>query len=271
MRKSAITVLARTHDDLNGYGPLVMRNKAIYEKMHDPDRYDIIIFHEDTMTESHRSFIQSHTPNLPIKFVNVMDEFDPSFARFKGRWSTYYAPYGERFPIGYRHMCRFWLHGFLKYVKDYAYTIRIDDDCIVQSLPSKLTEEMATSGCRYVTGSIDFNFHDEPVVLSGLQECANEFGRLHGVAPPLNTTTAPYTNFFVLDNDYFNNSVLFKEWCDFVDAEGGIYVSRWGDISTFGIFLKNFMNDSEYRADGRIQYFHGSHNSQVGNETVFFY
>jgi len=265
MKKAVIACLSRTHYHPQQYNIIINHNMAI-QKIYDSNIFDIIIFHEDSMTQEHQRYIQHFTPGLPIQFVNVMKDFDPSFARSKGRWSTYFDHPG--FPMGYRHMCRFWFHAFLKYTKNYKYTIRIDDDCMIQSGLTDVINDMENSNVKYVSGYIDYNFTEPYPVVSGLQECADEFGKLHGMNEPLSMKTAPYTNFFIVDNDFFNTSITFKEWAEFVDDEGGIYVSRWGDMPLIGIFMKNFMTPDQYKADNRIRYFHGSHNSQVENGTL---
>lgn len=65
-------------------------------------------------------------------------------------------------------------------------------------------------------------------------------------------------NFSIMDIEYFN------KWYNYIEDEGGIFISRWGDANLWGIFL--YFSDMIYTSfleDNRITYYHGSHSRLV--------
>lgn len=258
-RKSAIACLARTRTE---YPTLISMATSVSKHIYNKDVYDFIIFHEDSMLPEQRVIIQQGVPEMPIKFINVQKDFEPAPIPQRGRWSWCHD-LSLVWGIGYRHMCKFWFDGFLKYVNDYKYVIRIDDDCIIKEFPRDMLLDMEKKNIHYITPWMDDDFREYPPVYIGLEECLSTFCRESGREGRIITKGSPYTNISLIDIEYFKNLDLFKKWCDIVDSDNGIYVSRWGDNWLWGLFLKNFLSSEEWAEDKRIKYYHGSHDRMV--------
>ena len=173
--KNAICALTKGYDDLNGYAMLIHRNKSVYDLIHkkDPTTYDYILFHEGNILADHQHYIQSATPELPLLFIDVSDDFSPELNRTEGKYSrqTYF---NSTFSFGYKCMCRFWFYGFLRYVKEYKYIIRIDEDCIMNTLPENVLQDMNNNHLHFVTATFCRGFNDGDCAY-GMEELTREF------------------------------------------------------------------------------------------------
>lgn len=267
--KIAITGLVRGYSDTHFYHcyynqqpGLIERNKAIYDIIYknNESKYDIILFHEGNISEEHKEYIQKHTPELPLQFINISSEFDSSLVKTT---SKYCIPRED--PIyctGYKHMCRFWTYGFFKYVDNYETIVRIDEDCIVKEFSNKIFNEMILNDIVYVTGHI-YNIEDEPYYTQGIKEMTLDFIKDTNLQCTPLYDYNPYTNFIIIRPTIIQQTRLFKKWCDTIEEAGGIYMNRWGDLPLWGITLSLFFPKNNIFVDGRIKYYHGSHDMNI--------
>jgi hypothetical protein len=98
-----------------------------------PQRWDVIFFHESRLSESYVNQITSNSTELHVSFIEIqfdghaiMDENNkPKLIR------PICPPNGmtEFMGFGYKNMCRFWFIGFMDYLLEYDWILRLDPDC----------------------------------------------------------------------------------------------------------------------------------------------
>jgi hypothetical protein len=258
--KSCICALTRGYENVNNYDTLIERNNSIYNLIYKNNRleYDIILFHEGNINEEHQKYIKSRTPDLEINFINIQKEFDINLNRTTGKYSKL-TENNNSFTFGYKCMCRFWSYIFIKYTTEYKYVIRIDEDCIIHNFPDNICNELKNNKIYFLTGLMLTGFSDGEHAY-GMPEFTKEFLENNNINPSIDFMSVPYTNFCIIDIQYFNNCELFNNWAKSIEDEGGIFVSRWGDANLWGIFLylSNIINNN-FLEDKRIKYYHGTH------------
>jgi hypothetical protein len=260
MEKVAVCVLTRGYKNKFMYSDLVTRNRSIFKNLTKYSReYDIeyIIFHEGNITSDHQEYIQSRTPSILFKFVDVGHEFTNE----KQLKSIYTKPttLSESFSSGYKSMCKFWFDGFLRYTSAYDYIIRIDEDCFLLDFPLReLIQKMKAKDVHYITPSNLKSDHADVTV--GLEELANEFLKSNKslMMDALTLENNPYTNVFLIDGHWYRENKIFRDFCEKVHASNGIFVNRWGDLPLWGVVIKICEKTPAEILDSRIKYIHGS-------------
>ena len=125
--KLGIGALVRGYKDLKNYDILISRNKAIkkvlIKKLKIPS--EIILFHEGNIGSDHQKHIIDKSM-IDIKFVDVSKEF-----LYNNDLQTASIDF-DRFKSGYRLMCKFNACGIWKYLDEYNYFMRIDEDVIIK-------------------------------------------------------------------------------------------------------------------------------------------
>jgi len=260
--RSVIACLTRGYTDLNDYDKLIERNKSIEKIIYDSRVFDVIIFHEGNISDEHKTYIQSFTPSMYIKFINIENEFDKSLVKISSKWTEWHE-HCAIFNTGYRHMIRFWTGPFLKYLKDYEYIIRVDEDCILKEFPREIVDNMRKNKKVFITAMIEWEAHDAPGCILGFQHFCDEYGKKRGITPPLNTRQYPYNSVSISETKFFINSEIYQDFFNNIEESGGIYVNRWGDHAILGTFFANFVSRDVYDEDNRIKYYHGSHERHV--------
>ena len=262
MIKVAIAALTKGYPDCNAYDTLIQRNRSLlYMKTGDLEVYHVL-FHEGNISQEHQLYITGKTPSLNIQFIDVSDEFKyvPSYQGCKTGLCKR-TEKSDRFSQGYKTMCRFWLHRFLEYTHGYDYVVRVDEDCIVNSLDLKsVIDDMQKSGKVYLTPCL-MSEDDYDVVL-GLSKLSNGFSEKRGLTCPVYNQN-PYTNVFILNVEYFKGLTLFQEYCEEVDKTGCIYINRWGDLPLWGVILSTMVPRDKWDIEKRIKYHHGSHCNNI--------
>lgn len=261
MFKVAIVVLTRGYTDMRYYKQLIYRNRHIainfYLKLHNKECYDIIILHEGNIPVQHQNYIQSNSPRLPLIFKKV--EFTKNIAINNCLCPP--TQLSSSFSIGYKNMCQFWSIDFLHYLSDYNYIIRIDEDCHILNMPINLIELYNANNIMF--SSAYYQEKDEYAVTVGLDKFFNEFMKKRNITPHKNTIRCPYTNFMVVNVEYFNKNELIQEVLKFIKDTNCIFSNRWGDLPIWGYILSYLVDEKLYLKDDTITYLHGSHNKII--------
>lgn len=253
----AIGALVRGYKDLKDYDTLISRNHAIDKILISNLKIqtDMILFHEGNITNSQQEYIEEKS-NLPIKFINVSDDFlyekslDSSSVDF------------DRFKSGYRLMCKFNAFGIWKYLEQYNYFMRIDEDVIVNKIDLKLLNKTKNLDNSFYTVSLSNETHQPtnetlPIYLKSLLNLDNKNFYNHKF---------PYTNLYITDVNIFKR----KEIIDSLKAiaeNSDQFKYRWGDLPILGSILNIF--NIEIKLLRKTQYFHISHNVSVGKKNIF--
>ena len=88
-------------------------------------RWSKLIFHEGNISRLDQSLIQ-FLSLMRIEFVDVSETFAKP---------QHMSHSGSVAPLGYSLMCRFQYFGLWKYLEGYKIGIRVDEDCILTSVP----------------------------------------------------------------------------------------------------------------------------------------
>jgi hypothetical protein len=261
----AVAALTKGYADLNEYKMLISRNISLSKtKNNEGLEVHYILFHEGNITTDHQEYIRKETPDLDIRFIDVSEEFHyiPSN---KGISNGICRPTctSRAFSHGYKSMCRFWLHRFLEYTDGYDYVVRVDEDCIIKSMPlSLIISDMQSRDFVYMTPLL-LDADGEEVTM-GLDKVSTDFAKDRGLPPPIFNKN-PYTNVFIMNSKFFKGNSIFKDFCNVVDDTGCIYANRWGDLPMWGIILSMIMpgSNSKWGVENRIRYYHGSHSNHI--------
>ena len=260
----AICVLTRGYSNVDGYLPLIERTQKAHKLLRKAVRSgsldcSFIVFHEGNIPPSQQQFIAAQ-PGMPtLNFVSVAAEFSPKNLVAESDYCRE-TKLSRKFTHGYKCMCAFWLNGFLGYVEDVDYVVRIDEDCTLLHLGLvKLIAEMRATASKYCTAA--FQFGDPEDVVMGLDQFCQDFCDSNGLAMPASPVAHPFTNFFVLDYAHYRNDTLFDDYSRRVRETGCIHINRWGDLPLWGYYLA--ISRGKVLHAKRVSYRHGSHNSIV--------
>lgn len=210
------------------------------------------MFHEASLTANMQDYIQAQTPDLPMKFVSV--EFD-GYAIYSNAsdksagFSQVYenchrTGWSASFKIGYKNMCRFWFMGFLKYVREYNWILRLDPDCELEEdmrgvLP--LAEEVFISSPAWQPlhiqrfDKISTTYDGE--VVRGMGPFTREYYTAHvkpreGSGEFIDSWHAPYTNAMYMNLTALHANATWEArtvwgFLRAVDLSNCIYSNRW--------------------------------------------
>lgn len=258
---TAIVVLTRGYNELKSYNMLINRNRHIainfYLKLGNKEDYDIIIFHEGNITIEHQKYIQSGSPRLPLIFKEIQFINNTTV-------NTCLCPptvLSNFFSIGYKNMCYFWSIDFLNYLKNYEYIIRIDEDCNLINIPTNIINSCKIN--NIVFSSAYFQDEDDVDVTIGMKELFTQFVVSNGIKPYNNTIKCPYTNFMVVNINYFNNNINVQNALNIIKESNCIFSNRWGDLPIWGYILSYLVEPKMYFQDKSVVYMHGSHNKKI--------
>jgi hypothetical protein len=246
--KAIVCCLARGHSKCSEYSMLIERNKRL-ESLQWALQYDHVIFHEGNITEEHRAYIHSQSPDLQLKFVDVSDSFSRDARKVPTETECASIP---EWPIGYKRMCRFWFVDFWQYVKGYRYLVRFDDDvhlrrdCLDPVMYCKRFD--IKYACPHIMGEPD-------VVIDGLQKYTTlSAHEVHHV---------PGTHTQVIDLQYYSRPCV-TDFIQLIDQTGCQLFNRWGDAPLIGILVRQFTPKTQYNFEWKgFKGIHGSHNSEL--------
>ena len=277
--KRAIVLVTRGYKKINHYKKLITRNISIYNHIFiqyniNLNNYDIIIFHEGNITNEQQEFIQSFTPKMKLIFQDIKKTKPyTGFDNSKNKINQKLCPptkLSNNFTLGYKHMCHFWAIDYLEYLKNYKYIIRIDEDCYLLQFNHKILKNMNENKIHFYSCGWSKNWKrsDSKEVVIGLKQTVEKFIQQNNIETKIDflDIKCPYTNFMIIDIEYFKNNKLYNKYLKHIDSTSGIYSNRWGDLPIWGIFLSLFLNKNKYyntKFLKGIQYIHSSHGNSV--------
>jgi len=261
INKNAIVVLTRGYTNLKSYNMLIYRNRHIamnfYLKLDNKENYDIIIYHEGNITPEQQKYIQLGSPRLPLIFKKI------EFIDNKNINNCLCPPtvLSNSFTMGYKNMCNFWSIDFLNYLKNYDYIIRIDEDCNLLHIPTNIIEIYKNNNTVFSSGF--YQGEDDSDVTIGLKNLFDSFMDNNNIKPYKNNINCPYTNFMVININYFNNNETVQKVLNLIKNSNCIFSNRWGDLPIWGYILSYLIDQNMYIEDKSIMYIHGSHQKKI--------
>jgi hypothetical protein len=234
---------------------LIKRNQHIAANLKDKTT-DILIFHEGNIREEQQNYIQSETPDLFLKFIDLTG------VGFKPEKATIPEESNHGFSLGYRHMCSFWFVDFWHLVEKYDTLLRIDEDCFADFSIDDLLFNSLTSHLFIAGGTIE----DQDFVTVGLNGFSLDFlnrhlildRKLHRRLP-----IGPFTHLMLFRINKIRENTVFKKYVEAIDQSEMIYRRRWGDLPLWGEAIHYIFGENTMKIDTGIKYYHTSHNSQV--------
>jgi len=163
----------------------------------------------------------------------------------------------------YRNMCNFWLKHFIKYVEDYDYVMRIDDDSIIEEkIMTDLFQVMKDRDLNYISNIIhidcgicnyemkeffDSYYMDKQDIIKDMfvnskidnnnKEIFDNFKKLYKINNnkeyekneiEFKAPIMYYNNFFITKIDFWKTEKV-KKVINEIDKTGNVFYYRWGD------------------------------------------
>lgn len=256
--KNAIVVLTKGYITNEKYNMLINRNNLIYDKFYslvDPNNYDVIIFHEGNITKEQQEYIQSKTPKVPLIFTYVK-----FYKKEVNNPICKNTNLSNRFPNGYKNMCYFWSISFLNYLEDYNYIIRIDEDCFLDKIDPNIINNYIKSDIMFSSAYYDNNEFSDVII--GMDNLFNNYMKNNNLKPK-NKLSMPYTNFMILNINFFKNNKDVTNILNEIDLSDCIFSNRWGDLPIWGYILSYLIDKKYYILDTGISYTHESHSKKI--------
>jgi hypothetical protein len=211
-----------------------------------------VIWHEGNIPPEHQFYIRAHDRNKSVRFVDVSATFQ--LPGNEEEWNL-----AETWSLGYRLMCRFHTYYIWRYVAEFDYIMRLDEDCALTSAGFDPIEGLAEAGGDFA--AVKFVPETHALTNRTLAPFARKFAAsLHpeiGRAGLYNQSF-PYTNLYVTRTAFWNQPEVQR----FLYA--AIYNRhfmrfRWGDLPVLGVALNMFADRRKVYRFSKVGYRHESH------------
>jgi len=266
--KNCITYLVRASDqDIDHFN----RSLDLIEKNLLPfcRDVDIIVFHEKDLAPF-KNKISSNIPLIfkEIEFIlpeynkDIKDEI-PEFYPHPTHGNGPIA-YGHKgFPMGYRHMCRFFFSEIFNHISEYKTYMRLDTDSfILDPVNHDIFEWFNTQGFvySYIAPAIQI---DEQKVCEGLNEVVNKWIKENNIQTISSIDKIPngtlyYTNFEIGNIQWFLEDEKVVLFSKFINDSGKIFSKRWGDAPLRYLQINLFCEKNKISPVHGIHYQHGA-------------
>lgn len=260
--RKCIAVLTRGYEDQSKYQDLIERNESIRKNIQD-QTISILIFHEGNITPSQQTHISNQTPELNLQFIDVKST---GKAFRKEKESIPFDPETAAFPIGYRHMCSFWIMDFWHFVSEYDFLLRIDEDCIIDFNIDQLFDKLQHTQKSVITGlwGNDCGFVTKGMNSFTINFISQKYHKPHYNIDIKSPPSGPCC-IFALQLDHIRRNVpdIFP-YLEALDQINGIYSQRWGDGPLWGEIIHYFLGGKHIcEIDTNLRYYHKSHQAQI--------
>ena len=255
--KLAIGALVRGYENLNDYKTLILRNEAIHKKINSKvdTPFDMIVFHEGNISNNHQKYIKENSPE-DINFIDVNQDF-----KFEDKLISKAVDY-ERFDSGYRLMCKFNACGIWKYLNEYEYFMRVDEDVSIKKFDTSIFTKPKFLDRNFYTIKLSKESHEPtnqtlPIYLSDLFTTQQENFYDHKF---------PYTNFYLTDINIFRDQSI-QNVLTLLETNDDQFIYRWGDLPIIGSLLNYFSYDIKILKNAK--YLHMSHDTNISSRKFF--
>jgi len=258
---AAIVCLTRGYSNPNYYQNLINRNRHIYENFNRllEKQYPLLIFHEGNISSEHQNFILAHEKNEKVFFVDIGSDF---------MWPQNIDQsqvLDNRFTLGYRLMCRFHTAKIWKYVYEYDYIMRIDEDVMIGPLQYDIFDYMQKNNLDYMPSRFMHEYHD--LTNDTLPKRVQEFlpqGLWQEENYDQTTLWIPYTNLYAARVSIFTSPQAI-DFLQKITDHPDFLIHRWGDAPLHGICLKLFSSFERISIIHNFICLHGTHDCITEN------
>ena len=246
---AAIVALTRGYpDNKSHYDKLIKRNQSIFENIVSlrSTPIDMVLFHEGNISLEDQQYIESFYPET-IKFKDVSKYFQKSSLKLRGE---------EKFPLGYRQMCRFNMFHIWEEVKDYSYILRIDEDIEILNIDPNAFEYMKANEIHYMTGRFTKETHRLTNITLPNYLIENTDMDVKKIYNHKN----PYTNLYASSVSFWRTPEIYSILKKIALTDSQI-INRWGDHTVQGLLL-NHTSEKIYLFP-KLEYMHISHSNLI--------
>lgn len=286
--KTAIIYLGMNtkKDLLYGRDSRTMLEKSLdllYKNYNNKFKHDVIIFYDSLFPFDNKSQLDIKKNRKEIKFIQIPDNIwkPPCNINIndKNNWLEI-----NKYPIGYRNMCRWYGISVFRYVKNlgYDWILRLDDDSYIHSIINydlfkfmydnkkiygykclsnesiKWRKNFIEILCKYILYKKLYEKYD--ILLKYYIKEQDKWISDHF------NLIGPYTNFFLTNvNNWTTPDV--EEFLNYIDNNGGIYKYRWGDLIIHTAVINIFFNHKTHHHFKDFDYEHATFNKD--NKLIF--
>ena len=265
--KSAIVILTQNTPEKRIY----LKNCLyfLFKNFNEKFKYPVIILHEGDYTPEYQEEIIKGVRGESSSFIKFKELDKEDFKIPEHIDKVKLAKSIELQPVpywrneSYRNMCNFWLKHFTKYVTEYDYIMRLDDDSIIEEkINSDLFQIMKERDLNYISNIIhidcgicnyemkeffDHYYMDKQDLIKDMfvyskfdnnnKEIFDNFKKLYKIMNDkeyeknevdIKSPIMYYNNFFITKTAFWNSENI-KKVIDEIDKTGNIYYYRWGD------------------------------------------
>lgn len=270
----------------------------LFKNFNEKYKYPVIILHEgDYTSEFQEEIIKSVRENsrscIIFKEIDKNDFKTPEHInKDKMNKSIELQPIPYWRNESYRNMCNFWLKHFTKYVSEYDYVMRLDDDSIIEEkIKPDFFEIMKEKDLNYISNIIhidcgfcnyemkeffDNYFMDKQDIIKDMfinskinnnnnKEVFDNFKKHYKIINDkeydkdevdIKSPIMYYNNFFITKTSFWNSDKI-KNIINEIDKTGNIYYYRWGDAPLHTIITslvdKDKVSKCEFKYSKRLQ------------------
>jgi len=266
--KSAIVILTQNTPEKRIY----LKNCLyfLFKNFNEKYKYPVIILHEGDYTAEFQEEIIKSVRGESRSFIKFKELDKEDFKTPEHIDKDKMAKSIELQPVpywrneSYRNMCNFWLKHFTKYVAEYDYVMRLDDDSIIEEkIIPDLFGIMKEKDLNYISNIIhidcgfcnyemkeffDNYYMDKQDIIKDMfvyskidinnnKEVFDNFKKHYKIMNnkeyeknevDIKSPTMYYNNFFITKIAFWNLENT-KKVIDEIDKTGNIYYYRWGD------------------------------------------
>ncbi len=230
--------------------------------------FDIIVFHEENFYPFKDLIktnfpiiykeIKFELPNYPEEILKEIPELYPHPTHQNGPIAYWH----KGFPMGYRHMCKFFFCDILKYISHYDSYMRLDSDSFILDPVSHDIFNWFNSNkldYAYIEPAVQI---DNQLVCQGLNETVSKWLEDESIKTiadinKIQNGTLYYTN-FEMCRVFAMISKESRDFYTFINKTGKIFSKRWGDHILRYLQVNLFFNPDKVKPVAGIHYQHGA-------------
>jgi hypothetical protein len=205
----------------------------------------LILFHEGNISEEHQKYINEKSDGVNIQYIDLSD-------------------IRKNFSDGYWFMCRFWALDFLKYLSDYDFVIRIDDDCDMIDVNQDELSYIIDNDINYSTGAMISSFMELNFRREWHKQFLNDYCVKNNIqrSKSFDEIMITYPNFMIINVPYYNNSNMVQNFLNEIINGNWTERIQMGDANIWGMII-DYLDNIGYYNIKNIRYYHHSHQKMV--------
>jgi hypothetical protein len=251
---SAIVYLLRsTNSDVND---IINSLNTLFEYFIQYYNYPVIIFVEEDFLESYKNKINENI-NFTVSYelIKFKTHEEINDERVEKVLITHNGT--QKWPLGYRSMCRFWTGDFVNndIIKKYRYIWRMDSDAFLKNaIEYDVFENMSTNNIGYSYSNV---CEDEEEVCLGLKDFCEKYFTEKNISFQWDSYKMFTTHVEIIDTEILKNTIYYDLYTK-IDETNNFYIHRWGDAPIRYIVVTNLNIPSSKL---NIDYIHGNDGS----------